>query len=309
METGKSWYMNRKGLFFIIFTFLIAGCAQKHEHYEVRYSKIPISDSIPVYSFAVHPLYNPEKLIQAYNPLINYLNLRVKGARFTLEASRDYASYEEKFGKKKPEFLLPNPLQTLKAMKVGYNVIAMAGEPRDFKGIFIVRKDSPIKTPKDLTGKKVSYPAPTALAACIMPQYFLYCSGISVSTDIENHYVGSQESSIMNVYLGLTAAGATWPPPWRAFQKDHPAEAGKLKIIWETESLINNSVMVRDDIPADIREQIRELLIQLQNSEQGKKILAGMETTRFLPASNTDYDLVRKYMAQFEKKVRKIEFK
>ena len=68
--------------------------------------------------------------------------------------------------------------------------------------------------------------------------------------DIENRYVGSQESSIMNAYLGQTAAGATWPPPWRAFQKEHPREAAELKVIWETESLVNNSVMVRDDVPA-----------------------------------------------------------
>ena len=29
-------------------------------------------------------------------------------------------------------------------MKVGYRVIAMAGEPQDFKGIFVVRRDSGI---------------------------------------------------------------------------------------------------------------------------------------------------------------------
>jgi phosphonate transport system substrate-binding protein len=166
-----------------------------------------------------------------------------------------------------------------------------------------------MRKPQDLKGKAVSYPSPTALAACIMPQYFLHHSGIDVSTEIENRYVGSQESSIMNVYLGQTEAGATWPPPWRAFQKDHPNEAASLKIIWETESLINNSVMIRKDIPADIGEKVKKLLIGLNKTEQGKKILAGMETSRFISASDKDYDVVRVYVEHFERDVRKIEKK
>jgi len=61
-----------------------------------------------------------------------------------LEASRDYQAYEVKFRNRKPELILPNPWQTLEAIKVGYQVIAMAGDAEDFNGIFIVRKDSGI---------------------------------------------------------------------------------------------------------------------------------------------------------------------
>lgn len=264
---------------------------------------------MPAYSFAVHPLHNPDKLMQAYQPLIDLLNVRVNGARFTMEASRDYASYEEKYRAKKPEVLLANPWQTLQAMKAGYHVIAMAGESGDFRGMFIVRKDSGINTPQDLKGKAVSYPSRTALAACIMPQYFLHLHGIDVNSDIDNRYVGSQESSIMNAYLGKTAAGATWPPPWRAFRKDHPQEAAELKIAWETESLINNSVMIRGDISADIREQVQKQLAELHGTEQGKAILAGMETARFIPASDKDYDVVLSYVERFEREVRTVESK
>jgi phosphonate transport system substrate-binding protein len=140
-----------------------------------------------------------------------------------------------------------------------------------------------------------------------MPQYFLYAHGLNVNADIENRYVGSQESSIMNAYLGLTAAGATWPPPWRAFQKDYPEKAAELEVIWETEALINNSVMVRDDIPAPIREQIHALLVGLDGTGEGKSILAGMEMARFLPASDEDYDVVRQYIANFERDVRPVQ--
>ena len=180
-----------------------------------QYSASANGDEIKLYRLAIHPLHNPEKLALTYQPLIDDLNRNIEGARFELEASRDYQRYEVKFRARAPEFLLPNPWQTLEAMKLGYRVIAMAGDAADFKGIFIVRKDSGITQIPELKGKVASYPSPTALAACIMPQYYLHTHGLDVNRDIENHYVGSQESSIMNVFLKQSAVGATWPPPWR----------------------------------------------------------------------------------------------
>lgn len=261
----------------------------------------------PPYRLAVHPLHNPKKLVEAYQPLVDHLNRRIPEARFELEASRDYQAYEQKFRARGPEFLLPNPWQTLEAIKVGYNVIAMAGDEEDFKGIFIVRRDSGIKVPADLKGKAVSYPSHTALAACIMPQDFLRRHGIDIRRDIQNQYVGSQESSIMNVYLGKSAAGATWPPPWRLFQRDHPQEAAALEVIWETPSLLNNSFMVRNDVPGEVIQKIQSLLVALDRDEEGRRILAAMETARFHPAGNASYDRVRNYIATFERDVRPVE--
>lgn len=269
----------------------------------------PAGTEMPVYRFAIHPLHNPRKLTQAYQPLIDYLSSHIPGVRFQLEASRDYPAYEAKFRAREAEFLLPNPWQTLEAMKVGYQVIAMAGDAEDFKGIFIVRKDGGIRKPADLKGRAVSFPSPTALAATIMPQFFLHQQGVDVNRDIDNRYVGSQESSIMNVHLRQVAAGGTWPPPWRAFEKDHPQEAAELMVIWETPSLMNNSVMVRDDVPSGVRDQVRRLLSGLDKAKDGEEVLAAMETARFHEADNASYERVREFVARFEREVRPVEAK
>jgi len=42
-----------------------------------------------------------------------------------------------------------------------------------------------VRQVSDLKGKAVSFPAPTALAAAIMPQYYLQTHGIDVMKDIE----------------------------------------------------------------------------------------------------------------------------
>ena len=285
---------------------LLLACEPAPANKPLQYSQAPAISSVPVYRLAIHPLHNPQMLSTAYRPLVDHINSRLPNARMELEASRDYQAFEEKYAQRQPEFLLPNPWQTLQAMKVGYHVIAMAGDAKDFKGIFIVRRDSGIQVPADLKGKVVSYPSHTALAAAIMPQYFLHSQGVDVTRDIQNAYVGSQESSILNVYLGLSAAGATWPPPWRLFQRDHPKEASDLKVIWETKPLINNSVMVRDDVPQAVREQVRTTLLGLAQQPAGMDILQGMSTAGFYAADNASYGVVDQYIHHFEQVVRPV---
>ena len=296
-------------LCYLLVTFTLVACEQRPAENQLQYSKASSVTQTPVHRLLPHPLYNPKKLSATFQPLVDHLNRQVPAANLRLETSRDYQVFEEKFRSREAEFLMPNPWQTIEAIKAGYYVVAMWGDAQDFKGIFITRKDGGIKVPVDLKGKVVSYPSPTALAAAIMPQYFLYKNGIDINRDIENSYVGSQESSIMNVYLGQSAAGATWPPPWRLFQKDHPAEAAQLKVIWETPSLINNSVMVRDDVPQVIRQGVRQALLDLPKTPEGMKILAAMETARFHVADNASYDMVRGYIERFEKEVRPVERK
>ena len=290
------------------FAVLLMACEQESQQTKpLQYTSAPDSHDVPVYRLAIHPLYNPQKLSEAYQPLVDHLNQQLQGVRIELEASRNYQVYEQKFRDRMPEFLLPNPWQTLQAMKVGYRAIAMAGDADDFRGIFIVRKNSGIKTPSDLKGKVVSYPSYTALAAAIMPQYYLHTHGIDINKDVQNSYVGSQESSIMNVYLGKSAAGATWPPPWRLFQKDYPTEADQLELIWTTPPQPNNSVMVRDDVPVALGEQVQKALLELSQTQEGQAILIGMETARFHLADNTSYDPVRDFIARFEREVRPVE--
>jgi phosphonate transport system substrate-binding protein len=296
-----------KKVLLIVIVYFLAACEQQSIDDDLQYSTSPNDNTTINYRLAIHPLHNPQKLFEAYQPLVDYLNSELPYINIELEASRDYPAFEKKFRARQPELLLPNPWQTLQALDRGYHVIGMAGDADDFKGIFIVRKDTDIKEPAQLRGQRVSYPAPTALAAAIMPQYFLYTHGIDINQDIENIYVGSQESSIMNVYLGNVTVGATWPPPWRLFKKDNPEQAKQLEVIWQTPSLINNSVMVRDDIPDEISKKIQRLLVNLGDSVQGRAILTGMETARITSANDEDYDVVRTYIKHFEEKVRPVE--
>ena len=264
-------------------------------------------EATPVYSFAVHPLHNPVRLHEVFNPLMGYLSAHVPDARFRLEASRNYDHYNDKVDAERPDFLLPNPYQTLRAQQHGYHVIAKMGDDDNFRGIILVRRDSGIGSVDDLRGGSISYPARTALAATMMPQYFLHQHGLDVRHEVDNRYVGSQESAILNVYLGETDAGATWPPPWRALASERPELAEELEVRWRTPPLPNNSVMVHARVDAELARRVAKLLARLHASPEGKRILGPMELSRFELAADGDYAPVVDFIEQFEQATGSVE--
>jgi phosphonate transport system substrate-binding protein len=238
--------------------------------------------------------------------MLEYINEHLDESELRLEASRNYAEYDKKLFSGYFHFALPNPYQTVIATQNGYKVFGKMGDDDNFRGIILVRKDRGINTVYDLKGKTVSYPAPTALAATMMPQWYLYKHGININTDIINSYVGSQESSIMNVYLGKSAAAATWPPPWRAFIKERPEVANEVAVKWETTPLPNNALVVRKDIPQELVDKIGKIIFSLHTHERGKKILEAMELSRYEGADDRTYESVKVFLKKFEDEIRPI---
>lgn len=289
---------------------VLTSCDDHHnrtQDYTPEYSNHSIVQSEQEYILGVHPLHNPKRLHEIFSPIADYLSENIPGAKFKIEASRNYAAYDSKLYAKKFHFALPNPFQTVNSFKHGYSVFGKMGDDENFRGIILVRNDSGIKKVTDLKGKAVSFPAPTALAATMMPQYYLQTNGLDVMKDIDIRYVGSQESSIMNVMLGDTAAGATWLPPWRALAKERPDLEKELKVIWRTSPLPNNSLIVRDDVDGNITEQVKRLLLSLHEQADGQKWLKKMELSRFEQATNKTYDPVTEFLTRFNDIVRPIQ--
>lgn len=256
-----------------------------------------------VFIFGVHPLHNPERLHADYGPIVDLVNKRLTGAAVRLEASRSYDEFDKKLYARRFDFALPNPYQTVNSLRRGYRVFGKMGDDRSFRGIILVRKDGGIRTVADLKGKAVSFPAATALAATMMPLYYLHTHGLDARRDIRRMYSGSQESSMMNVYLGKSAAGATWPPPWEAFQRSDPERARELVVRWETPSLVNNGLVVRDDVPKDVADAFARALFSLHTDPAGRRLLAALPLERFEPADAAAYAPVVAFLKTYEEAI------
>jgi phosphonate transport system substrate-binding protein len=109
----------------------------------------------------------------------------------------------------------------------------------------------------------------------------------------------------MNAYLKQSAASATWPTAWKAFQQSNPVEAADLRVIWETPTLIQNAVIARNDVSVELDAKVTQLLTTLQATEEGRQLLLGIDTTSFVPAKNQDFDVVRRFIKEYNTAVKK----
>jgi phosphonate transport system substrate-binding protein len=287
---------------FLLPVILPACDSQKKESYTPVYASTP-DGKRAVLIFGVLPSQNPQRLYETFGPLVEYLSRNLPGITITLEASRSYEEFEKKLDRRHFDFALSNPYQTLNALQHGYHVFAKMGEDDKFRGIIIVRKDSGINRVADLKDKIVSFPAPTALAATMMPLYYLHTHGLDANQDIKRFFSGSQESSIMNVYLGKSAAGATWPPPWQAFVERSPQIAAELEVKWETPPLLNNGLVARDDVPPEVVDKVQSLLVALHTHDEGRQLLAALPLARFESATDVTYQPVRDFMKKYSEAI------
>ncbi|WP_228124907.1 phosphate/phosphite/phosphonate ABC transporter substrate-binding protein [Candidatus Methylospira mobilis] len=305
----NSIHRNISGWVMLATALLLATACGKQEESAYQPSLSPRSQSQATeYVVGIHPLHNPQRLMDVYGPIVDYMNSHIPEARFKLEASRNYGEFEKKLYAGHFDFAMPNPYQTILSLKHGYRIFGKMDDDEVFYGIILIRKDSGIREVADLKGKAVAYPAETAVAATMMPQYYLHAHGIDVNRDIENRYVGSQESVIMDVLLGHVAAGATWPVPWEAFSAEYPDLASQLIVKWKTKPLLNNGWVARKNIPAAVADRFAQLLFDLNQSGQGKALLERLPLSRFEPATDETYRPVRDFLAIFSKTIRRVEY-
>jgi len=248
-----------------------------------------------------HPYLNSKKMYNSYRPILDYLESKMENVFFELETSVNYSQYNKKLFSEKFDFSLPNPYQTYNSFKHNYNAIAKMKPDTSFRGIFVARKDTHLKNPKDLIGKDISFPAPTALAAAMMPLYFLHEHGIDTKTQIVKRFVGSQSSSIFNAYTGDTIAGATWPTGFSGWVKDNPKKAKEMEVVWKTEILINNGFIAHKRVDKKISSKVANLLIALDTTPEGNKLLKDAGFDGFEFADNKKYDVVKTFLDKYDK--------
>jgi len=286
---------------------LLSGCAPEEDAAPpIEYADTPPQRDT-VYVFAIHPLYSPGRLFEKFAPLIDHLNRQFDGFALELEASRDYPAYDRKIRSQRPDFLLPNPFQTLIGLKHGYHVIGKVDDDENFRGIILVRRADAIRKVTDLRGGVIAAPGPTALAATMMPKYYLQTHGLDVKRDVRYLYTGTQESTMMALVLGNARAATTWPIPWRLFQRQRPDLAGQLRVAWRTDTLPSNSVMAHERVPKAVADQVIQALIALSQTEKGRRLLQESTFTGFVAATDKTYEPVRAFLRRYSELVEPVE--
>ncbi|MEW6721496.1 MAG: phosphate/phosphite/phosphonate ABC transporter substrate-binding protein [Thermodesulfobacteriota bacterium] len=248
--------------------------------------------------FGVIPRFNPHLTYEYYQPLMDYLG-RTTPYRFELRPGRTY-------------------LETIEDLRTGVTDIAYLGgatfalanhrfgaralvKPRNAEGgttyrcFIIVRKDSPVRTIRDLKGKRMAFGARRSTTGSLIPSYMLFEAGVTPDRLQQLANLHNHEEVAKAVLKGIYDAGAV---------KDVAAwkyQAQGLRIVAESEDLPNAPITAGPTLPKEAETAIVKALLSLDPGRPGgKAVMAqwGPELRHgFVPARNEDYDFLYRKIA------------
>jgi phosphonate transport system substrate-binding protein len=156
---------------------------------------------------------------------------------------------------------------------------------KQFSGLIIVAKDSPIHSLADLRGKKMAFGDPTSTTGRYLAQAELAKNGITAK-DLESYeYLGRHDKVVFAVASGAYDAGATNE---RTFTK-YANQLG-LRDLAHFPSP-TQAWVARDGLDSKITETVRATLLSLQGPA-----LDYIDRNGFLLGNDTDYDELRSVM-------------
>ncbi|MEO5668446.1 MAG: phosphate/phosphite/phosphonate ABC transporter substrate-binding protein [Bdellovibrionota bacterium] len=169
-----------------------------------------------------------------------------------------------------------------------------------YQAQFIAKADGPIKTLADIAGKKIAYVDPASTSGYLLPLKVLKDKNI---TPAESVFAMHHDAVVSMIYQGQVDAGATfYSPPSEGKIQDarrlvltqYPDVEKKIKIIELTESIPNDPIVFRKDLPAEISTKVVAAFENFIKTPEGKDAFYKLYgVTDFKVAKDSDYDGVR----------------
>lgn len=235
----------------------------------------------PTYTFGVVPQFEQRKLFAIWKPVVDELAKR-SGLDIKLVVTLSVPEFEAALEAGTFDFVYANPYHILKVRdSQGYIPLVRDEEP--LRGILVVRKDSPLKSVKELDGKTIAVPSPNALGASLLLRSELErLHGVHLQMlNVKTH-----SSVYLHVLNGLTEAGGGVQ---KTLGEQAPTIQSQLRVLYTTHDIPSHPVAAHPRIPAESRERIRKALLDLGATPAGKVLLDEIPMPRPVPSALDDY--------------------
>jgi phosphonate transport system substrate-binding protein len=235
-----------------------------------------------VYTVGVVPQFEARKLHGIWRPILNLLEEK-SGYKFKLRGSASIQYFEQDFIQGKFDFAYMNPYHLLIANESAGYIPLVRDHGRKLYGVLVVNNESSITEPTQLNGKTLAFPSPNALGASLQMRQELHDHfGIKFNSK----YVKTHDSVYLNVLLGEADAGGGVQKTLNR-QKDQYKK--QLRVIHKTKEVEPHPFVVLPEVPVEIRNRIRDALLDIGQSKEGRKLLAKIPMKKIGLADMNDY--------------------
>jgi phosphonate transport system substrate-binding protein len=239
------------------------------------------------YLMGVFPHLPPRDLENVFGPMAKDFSGHL-GKDVVLATSTTYERFSELLDDQKFDIAFVQPFEYVRiADRFGY--LPLATRTEKLNGLVVTLADSPIKTIKDLKGKRIALP-PESAAVSILIRNHLRAHGLVPDKDVTMTHHRSHVSCMQKVVIGEADACGTAAPSVRFFENKMQLH---LKTITTSREIPSSLFVVHPRVPASQRAQLRDRIISWSNTEEGMAILNRGALTPFVATADADYNVVR----------------
>jgi phosphonate transport system substrate-binding protein len=251
----------------------------------VAWAAEPGEPAATTYTLSIVPQFEQRKMYATWKPIVDELELRT-GLRFNLITTLAIQDFHNAYARGEFDFVYVNPYHIVR-FHDSQEYIPLVADTVPLRGIIVVRKDGPIKTPADLEGKTAAFPSPNALGASLL-----------VRSDLEqvHHirakplYVKTHSSVYLHVAKDLAAAGGGVE---KTLQEQDASLRAQLRVIYTTRSCPSHPVAAHPRVPPEVQDKVRKALLAMQETAEGKEMLGKIPVKQFIPVTYDNYAPMR----------------
>lgn len=230
-----------------------------------------------------------------FQPLVNFLETSL-GRGVTLEMSPDFDTFLNRLNERRYDLVHMNQYDyVMNHDRLRYDAIAQNEEfdEATIRGAIYVRRDSGITRLQQLRGKKVLFGGgPRAMMSYVVPTYLLRQAGLKRG-DYQERYASNPPNAVLATFLKQADAGGAGEVVRRLPLVTSKIDVAQLALIAVSPSLTHLPWAVKRELPQPLKQRIRDLLLGLKESREGREILKQALLTALNPVEDKNYDVHR----------------
>ncbi len=262
----------------VVFFTLIAGNLSAQTIKELKISAIPDE--------------NPQEMLRIYSPFSEYLTKEV-GMPVKFTPVVDYAATVEGLAAKRLDMVWYGGLTSVQAAKQakGARRIIMRKEDAEFKSHLITRKETGIKSLKDLKGRTFAFGSVSSTSGHLMPRFFLLKAGVNPEKDFSKFsFSGAHDATAAWVEAGQVDAGALNFLVWDKLVQTNKVDTNKVVIFYTTPPYVDYVWTVRGGLGKATVDKLSQAFLKLDyNNPEHKKLLDLHRTKGYIAAKDADW--------------------
>lgn len=251
---------------------------------------------LTVIRIAVASNLSPDKTFIYYQDLFDYISTKL-GVEIELVQRKTYHEINDLIKRNEVQFGFISGLAYVEGKSdFGMQLFLMPiiqGEPL-YNSYIIVPSNSNVTSFSQLKDKTFAFIDPISNSGKLSPEYILIQWGENpIDFFGFTFFTYGHGKSIQAVAENISDGAAVDSHVWNYINTTNPSLTLRTKIILTSPSYGIPPIVVSKDLDPDIRERIREILLQMHKDVEGRRILAALGIDSYSEADDGLYDSIR----------------